>query len=176
MNFPLKGSLRSEGWDLMEITHLERCVSRFLSLHDVWLWVLLWWKWKFGRKGFNWLTLYHFCSPLKEIRTTTYRIQREQDPRGSSWWRGHGDVLITDLLSLSCSAHLLIETRISNPGCHQPTLLNVLHLDLKESFQVWLRPLMTLACVKLTHKAMKYSLNQINYCSVNPADFVPWLN
>jgi hypothetical protein len=39
-----------------------------------------------------------------------------QDPRGRSWCRGHGRMLLTGLLIMACSACLLIEPRTTSPG------------------------------------------------------------
>ena len=60
-----------------------------------------WPKSKLVRKEFIWLTPPHCCSSSKEVRTGTHT---GQEPGGRSWYRSHGGVLLTGLLSMACSA------------------------------------------------------------------------
>ena len=69
-------------------------------------------KRKLGRKGFIWLIRPYRYSLLKEIWTGT---QTGQDPEGRSWSRDHGEVLLTSLFTMTCSAHFLIEPRTTSP-------------------------------------------------------------
>ena len=68
---------------------------------------------------FIWLTLQHCCSSLKEVRTET---QAGQDLGGRSKCKGHGRELLTGLLLMACSAHLLIESRTSSTGMAPPNV------------------------------------------------------
>jgi hypothetical protein len=70
-------------------------------------------KSKSGREGFIWLTFPCDSSSLKEVRTGT---QSGQESRSRSWCRGDGGVLLTDLLSMACSACFLIESKTISPG------------------------------------------------------------
>ena len=61
-------------------------------------------KRKLWRKGCLQLLLPHCSSSPKEVRTGTHT---GQEPGGRSWYRGHGGVLLTGLLLVTCSAFLL---------------------------------------------------------------------
>lgn len=65
----------------------------------------LWLK-QAGEKG--WLIVYH-----QEVRTGT---ETEQGPRGRSWCRSRGCVLLTGLFIISCFTCFLIEASITIPG------------------------------------------------------------
>jgi hypothetical protein len=73
-----------------------------------------------GRKGFIWLTLPHYRSWLKEVRTGTLT---GKDPGGRGWCRGNGGVLVTGLLPTACSSCLLIECRTISPRMVPPTIV-----------------------------------------------------
>ena len=71
-------------------------------------------KSQLGREELIWLTL-----SMKEASTGT---QRRQEPGGRSWCRSHGGLLLPGLLSMACSACLLIEPRTTSPGMAPPTM------------------------------------------------------
>lgn len=67
---------------LIEEVRFKGSVSEFL-----WLKQNTMAKSELGRKGFIQITLPHWWSPLKEVRTGS---NAEQEPRGRSCWKGHG--------------------------------------------------------------------------------------
>ena len=72
-----------------------------LSYLGFYCWDKTLWPKKLKMKGFRWLILPYVCSLLNEVETGTHTGQR----RGCrSWWRGHGRVLLSGLLSMVCSA------------------------------------------------------------------------
>jgi hypothetical protein len=75
----------------------------------------LWPKSKLGRSLF--VLHFHQSSPSKEFRTGT---QTGQEPRGRSWGRGYGGVLLPGLLPLACSACFLVDPRITSTGMAPP--------------------------------------------------------
>jgi hypothetical protein len=46
----------------------------------------------------------------------------KQDRKGRSWCRGHGEMLLTSLLLMACSAHSLIEPRTTSPRMAPSTI------------------------------------------------------
>jgi hypothetical protein len=50
------------------------------------------------------------------------RTQAEQEPRGRSWCRGYGEVLLNGLFPMAWSACFLIEPRATSPGMASPTV------------------------------------------------------
>ena len=79
---------------------------------------------KLGKKGLTWLTLPCYSPLLKEVRTVT---QTGQELRCRSWCRNHGEVLLTGLLIMACSACFLIESNATMPRMAAPTILDVPH-------------------------------------------------
>jgi hypothetical protein len=78
-----------------------------------------WPRSKLGKKGFIQLTLPHWCSSPKEVRTGTHT---GQELGGRSWGRGHGGMLLTGLLPLACSICFLIEPKTTRAGMAPPTM------------------------------------------------------
>ena len=72
-----------------------------------------------GRKEFTWLLLPHHYSLLKEVRTGTLT---GQEPGGRSGCRGHGGVLLTDLLTMPSSTSFLVVPGTTSSGRAPPTM------------------------------------------------------
>jgi hypothetical protein len=81
--------------------------------------------------------------------------------------RGHGGMLLTDLLPLACSVCSLIEPKTTSPVMAPPTMglpplitswENAPQLDLMEALTHWSSFLCdNSSCVKLTHKTTQYT-------------------
>jgi hypothetical protein len=74
---------------------------------------------KLGEKGLFSLHFHIADHHQKRARTGTHT---GYEPRGRSWCRGHGGMLLTGLLPLACSACFLIEPRTTSPGMAPPTV------------------------------------------------------
>jgi hypothetical protein len=105
----------------------------------------------------------HHSPSLSEVRAGT---QTGQESGGRCWCRGHGRMLLTDLLLLSCLVWFLIEPRTRDGTSHHglnPTSLiinweHALQMDLMEAFpQLRVLPLWWQACVNLTHKTIQHT-------------------
>jgi hypothetical protein len=97
-----------------------------------------WPRSKLGRKGFIQLT-------LSTLLLITKGCQDWNSSKSGSrnWGRGHGEMLLTGLLPLACSACFLIEPKTTSPGMVPPTMgppllitnwENALQMDLMEAF------------------------------------------
>lgn len=76
-------------------------------------------KEQLGKKGFIGLILLHCSLSLKEVRTGA---NTEQEPGGRCWCRGHGQMLVTGLFIMACSACFLIEPVTTSSGMDPPTV------------------------------------------------------
>ena len=93
----------------------------------------------------------HYINKESQDRSSS----RVEKPRGRNWCRGHGGVLLTGLLLMTCSACFLTEPRTISPGTDPPlqspikkiTLEACPQPDLMKAFLncSW----MTLACIRL---------------------------
>ena len=149
--------------------HVKIQIHKLVQIRDNSLsssgFLLLWWntmtKSQLGRKGFIWLTL-----PYQHSQSVNEESQY-RNPNGAGTWhlercRGHGQMLLTDLLFVACSACFLIEPRTTSPGMVAPTvgpqsLLMQMPYRLAYSLIFWRHFLdwssllsMTPVCVKLT--------------------------
>ena len=76
-------------------------------------------KRKLGRQELIWLEVLHYCSSLNKIRIGTLL---GLDPRGRSWCRDRGKVLLTVWFLIACSVHFLTENRTICPGLTSSTM------------------------------------------------------
>jgi len=123
-----------------------------------------WPRSRLGRKGFIQLT-----SMLLFI-TKGSQDWKSSRSGNRSWYRGHGGMFLTSLLSLTCSACSLIDPKTTTPGMALPTMGWVLPpwLLVEKMLYSWvswrhfhnwdLFSVITPACVKLTHKTSQYTL------------------
>ena len=70
-----------------------------------------------GGKG---LFSLHFHSTFHHWRKLGQDLKTGKDPEGKSRCRGHGGMLLTDLLPMACSACSLTEPRATSPQWHHP--------------------------------------------------------
>lgn len=66
-----------------------------------------------------WLMLPYHRSPSQAVRAGTLA---RQGPRGWSWHRSHGGLLLNVLLALACSDCFLIKPRTTRPGMSPPIM------------------------------------------------------
>jgi len=55
------------------------------------------------------------------LREAKAGIKREQEPTGGNWYKGHGRMLLSDFLPMTCFVCFLIDPRITSPGIESPT-------------------------------------------------------
>jgi hypothetical protein len=85
-----------------------------------------------------------------------------------SWCRGHGGMFFTGLRPLACSACSLIEPKTTSPGMATPTIGRWSLIEkmpyswISWGFSSRVAPffVITLVCVKLTHKASQYTQSE----------------
>ena len=73
--------------------------------------------------------VYYGQSPLREAREAESGTQTRQESGGWIWYRGHGEVLLTDLLTLAFLACDLILHCTTRPGWYPPQWAGSCHIN-----------------------------------------------